>query len=275
MGVFSCLSKSSHCGFIITEAVPKGVFKVLEHPDKPQMAEKFKLPEGKLTSCVALSPRKIVVVIECVIYLCTKESCVAIHNGGTISPLIGTCGKTLYAALQGRRELHKFNRKTMEFSPIGSKFDIDSERLFGIATSNSDKHNILVVIYLPDEANSRVLEIDRRTGERRDLNCPSDVMSLTRVDDRLFATGSVSSRNTKQFFQYSFLEDKWTPLMSRAFGVSNQSTDKVFFVHGYFVSFAENNTAAGNDMVEVYDIEKASWTSKESDFTKVRAVANC
>lgn len=44
----------------------------------------------------------------------------------------------------------------------------------------------------------RVLEIDRRTGERRDLNCPSDVMALYRAGDRIFATGSVSARNTKQ-----------------------------------------------------------------------------
>jgi len=155
------------------------------------------------------------------------------------------------------------------------KFDTENEKVFSIGNSNSDRHNVLVVVYRPNEAVSRVLEIDRKTGERRDLNCPSDVMALYRAGDRIFATGSVSSRNTKQFFEYSYKEQKWYQRPERTHGVSNQTTDKVLYVDGHFVSFAEVATSPTNEMMEIYNVEKESWSSKETTYGKIRAVACC
>lgn len=63
--------------------------------------------------------------------------------------------ETLYAALNGRRELHRFDAKRKTFVPLCSDFDASSEQVFSIANSDSDKHNILVVVYRPSEAVSR------------------------------------------------------------------------------------------------------------------------
>ena len=44
----------------------------------------------------------------------------------------------------------------------------------------------------------RVLEVDLNTFDRKDLECPGDVMAVYQYGDRIFATGSVSAQNTKQ-----------------------------------------------------------------------------
>ncbi|OQR73172.1 hypothetical protein BIW11_09910 [Tropilaelaps mercedesae] len=230
---------------------------------------------GEISSISTLSPRKVVAVCGSDIYLCTKGTAQKIYEGGTMKPLVGCFGKTLYAALNGRRELHRFDGKRKTFVPLCSDFDASSEQVYSIGSSDSDKHDVLVVVYRPTEAVSRVLEIDRRTGERRDLNCPSDVMALYRAGDRVFATGSVSSRNTKQFFEYSYKEQRWLQRPMRTYGVSNQSTDKVLYLAGHFVSFAEKPASSGNTLIEIYDVATETWSAQESEFSKIRAVACC
>ncbi|XP_022649187.1 uncharacterized protein LOC111262726 isoform X2 [Varroa jacobsoni] len=273
MGVFPCFNKSSHSGFVLL-AGDQRLLRLRADMSSTQ-AKDITLPQGEISSIAAMSARKLVVVCGYDIYLCTKGKPQKIYEGGTMKPLIGCFGKTLYAAINGRRELHCFDKKRKTFVPLCSDFDSSSEKVFSIGNSDSDKHDVLIVVYRPTEAVSRVLEIDRRTGERRDLNCPSDVMALYRAGDRIFATGSVSSRSTKQFFEYNYKEARWLERPERTYGLANQTTDKVLYVPGYFVSFTEKAASSVNTLIEIYDVNSEKWSSQESEFAKIRAVACC
>lgn len=271
MGLFSCFRKNDHVGFVLTgEKLTR-----LRGDLTSSSADDIVLPQGDISAIAALSPRKIVVVCGFDIFLCLKKKMVKIYEGGTIKPLIACCGKTLYAALNGRRQIHQFNMKEKKFEPLCIKFHDDDEKLFSIGSADQDKKSLTLVVYSPNEAVSRVLEVDLSTSDRKDLNCPGDVMAVYQCGDRIFATGSVSAQNTKQFYEYSWREKAWTKRADRTHGVSNQTTDKVLFVEGFFISFVEKAASSSKEIMEVYDVKTGEWSSHESEFSKIRAVACC
>lgn len=78
-----------------------------------------------------------------------------------------------------------------------------------------------------------------------------------------------------QFFEYNPKESRWLERSERTYGVSNQTTDKVLFLAGHFISFTEKPASSGNALVEVFNIATQKWSAHESEFAKIRAVACC
>lgn len=78
-----------------------------------------------------------------------------------------------------------------------------------------------------------------------------------------------------QFFEYNYKETRWLERPERTYGLANQTTDKVLYVPGYFVSFTEKAASSVNTLIEIYDVNSEKWSSQESEFAKIRAVACC
>ncbi|XP_003739440.1 uncharacterized protein LOC100906394 [Galendromus occidentalis] len=271
MGLLSCFRKVQHLGFVLSGDSLLRLRGDLSYSP----ADDIILPKGEISAIAALSPRKIVIVCGSDIFLCSKKKIVKIYEGGTIKPLIGCCGKTLFAALNGRRQIHQYNVKDRKFEPLCIKFQDEDEKLFSIGNSNVDSKTLCLVVYKQNEAISRVLEVDLNTFDRRDLNCPGDVMAVYQCGDRIFATGSVSAQNTKQFYELNCRTKTWVKRADRTHGVTNQTTDKVLFVDGFFISFVEKAASSGKEVIEVYDVKKEVWNSQDSEFSRIRAVACC